>query len=1107
MKNLDNYERNLFRVFSKRTIRIMRLSAFLIMLTICQLWATETYSQMTRLTLNLENTKISDALLIIEDESEFYFLYSPKLIDVEKTVTLSADNETIADILGELFGDDVKFVAYDRQILLTPATNGGIIENIQLKRVTGKVTDINGESLPGVSVVVKGTTKGTATGADGTFQLEIPSGSEILVVSFIGMTSREIVIGNQTSFNIVLEEGDLELDEVVVIGYGVQKKRDLTGAVSAISSDEISSLPVAGVQQALQGQASGVMITQNHGAPGAGIQVRIRGVGTIGDSDPLYVIDGVPTKDGLSNLNTTDIESISILKDAAAAAIYGTRSSNGVILITTKRGKAGVTDVEFNTQYGIQKISNKLDLLNADQYTDICDEALTNAGLPTVWNNPSVGNGTDWQDAIFQNATYQKYDLTVSKGDENTQFLLGAGYLGQEGTVKFSGLERYNIRFNIDSRISKKLHVGANLNLARTEEEMIDVEINGVVRSALFQPPTVDIYNADGSYAGPGANEGDAQNPLGMAERSDKTSQNNLAFGNIFAEYSILDNLKFRSSLGFNIYSTVIRDFDPTFSEGNANRTINSLTQTSNNYSDIIWENTVNYKPLISESVTLDLLAGNTVESSANEVMSGYREGFVGNMDFLQYLDGGSSNDKARGNLYEWSLASFYGRASLDVKGRYLMTANVRVDGSSRFGKSNRWGTFPSVSLGWRVSEEPFFNIPFIDELKPRVSWGSLGNQDIGLYAFSSNLAQVFYTMGTSQVPLVGYAPASDFNPDVKWETTTQTNLGLDLSAFGNRLTVTIDRYSKITSDMLLTLPQPSTSGFGSTGYENMGKISNKGWEFLVGWKDYAGDFSYGVTGNISTLRNEVISLGDNGEPITSTVFFDLATRTEVGHSIREFYGYVADGIFQTEAEVEAHATQPGAVPGDIRFKDITKDGEITSDDRTFIGSPYPDFFYGINLNLGYRNFDFSALFQGQYGNEIYNAAAYWLTNSGYNYNKSTQILNRWTGAGTSNSEPRVTTIDNNQNARASTRYVEDGSYFRLKDLQIGYKISDELLKKVNISRLRIYVAAHNLLTITDYTGYDPEVGASRAAEKTVGFDEVTYPQSKSFLVGLNVTF
>ncbi|HAX93107.1 MAG TPA: SusC/RagA family TonB-linked outer membrane protein, partial [Bacteroidales bacterium] len=394
MKKLDHYEKSSFIVFSKRTIRIMRLTLFLSLFTVCQLWATETYSQITRITVNLENQRIADVLLAVESQSEFYFLYSPKLIDVERTVTVSVEKQPISEILKEIFGDDVKYAVYDRQIILTPANDAGLLDQIQIRRVTGKVLDTEGEPLPGVSVVVKGTNKGTATDADGLFQIDVPAGGEVLIFSFIGMKSREVEIGNQSVLNVTMEEGDLELDEVVVIGYGVQKKRDLTGAVSAIASDEISSLPVTGVQQALQGQASGVMITQNHGAPGAGIQVRIRGVGTIGDSDPLYVIDGVPTKEGINNLNTSDIESISILKDAAASAIYGTRSSNGVILITTKRGKAGVTDVVFNSQYGIQKISNKLDLLNAEQYADICDEALVNAGLPKVWNNSVAGAGT-----------------------------------------------------------------------------------------------------------------------------------------------------------------------------------------------------------------------------------------------------------------------------------------------------------------------------------------------------------------------------------------------------------------------------------------------------------------------------------------------------------------------------------------------------------------------------------------------------------------------------------------------------------------------------------------------------------------------------------------
>jgi TonB-dependent starch-binding outer membrane protein SusC len=906
-----------------------------------------------------------------------------------------------------------------------------------------------------------------------------------------------------------MDEETYGIDEVVAIGYGTQRKRNITGAVSTVTAGEVNKIPVAGIDQALQGQVAGVMITQNYGAPGAGMQVRIRGIGTIGDSDPLYVIDGVPTKESINSLNTNDIESISILKDASAAAIYGARAANGVVLITTKKGTLGVTRVNFDAQYGVQQISNKLDLLDASEYAKISDEALVNDGKPAVWNNSGLGAGTDWQDVIFRNAAFHKYDLSVSSGNNKTRYLLGVGYFQQDGIVKFSDLTRYNIRYNLDSKISDKFTVGANINLSSISQNLIDTEINGVVRAAIFQPPTIPVYKADGSYAGPGANEGDAQNPLGMADRSDKSSKNNQLFGNLFAEYSLLPSLKFKTTLGLNVYSRQTKDFEPTFSEGNANRFINSMMQEDLDYFDVLWENTLSYAKEFSGGHQLEALAGNTLQDVKIENLYGYREGFANNEPYLQYLDGGSSNDRSRGNLREWSLASFYGRLNYSFADKYLVSSNIRYDGSSRFGRNNRWGLFPSASAGWRISKESFFKMDFIDDLKLRASWGQLGNQDIGLYAFSSTLSSTFYTLGSGQALNVGYAPDADFNPDVKWETTTQQNYGFDLSALNYRLYVSADYYVKNTTDMLLVLPQPMTSGFGTTGFENLGEVQNKGFEFLATWKNNVGDFRYSLSANLATLKNEVISLGERGEPITSGLFFDMSTRTEEGRSIREFFGYVTDGIFQNQQEITAHVAQPNARPGDVRFKDLNNDKTIDSKDRTFIGNPYPDFFYGMSASLGYKNFDLSLLFQGQQGNDIYNGTKFWLTNSGYNFNKGKQILARWTGAGTSNDEPRLTTNDPNQNARGSDRYIEDGSYLRLKNLQLGYTLPENTLKSVGISNGRLFFSGYNLLTFTGYSGYDPEVGASRGGlgDRTIGFDEVTYPQSKSYIIGLTLTF
>jgi len=1088
----------------------MKLTLIFGLLVISQAFALKTYSQKTTLNLTMEDASIKEILKEIENKSEFYFLYNDNLINVSRKTTINVSNMKIQDILSELFsGQNINYLVKDKQIVLSPLPLEGTIESGQTQqgKITGKVTDSKGLPLPGVSVVIKGATQGTITDAEGNYALDkMPAGAS-LVFSFVGMKSQEIVPGGKSVINISMEEENIGINEVVAIGYGTQKKRDITGAVSTVNSDDLSKIPVAGLDKALQGQVAGVMVTQSYGSPGAGIQVRIRGIGTISDSDPLYVIDGVPTKESINSFNTNDIESISILKDASAAAIYGARAANGVVLITTKKGKSGVTQVNVDTQYGVQNLSNKLDLLNAREYAEICNEALTNDGKPSVWNTSGLDKGTDWQDVIFRNAVFQKYDLSVNSGSEKTKYLFGVGYYGQDGIVEFSDFKRYNIRFNLDSKISDKFSIGTNLNLSRIAENLIDTEINGVVRAAIFQPPTISVYKADGSYAGPGANEGDAQNPLGMADRSDKTSKRNQVFGNLFAEYSFTPDLKFKSSLGLNVYSSQVKNFDPIFSEGNANRTINSLTQEDIDYFDLIWENTINYSLVLGEKHKISALAGNTLQRVETDNIYGYREGFTNNEDYLQYLDAGSKNDKARGNLKEWSLASFFGRLNYSYADKYLLSGNIRYDGSSRFGKSNRWGVFPSASAGWRISNEPFFKVPFIDDLKLRASWGQLGNQDIGLYAFSSTLSQTFYTLGSGQVLHVGYAPASDYNPDVKWETTTQQDFGFDLSAFKYRLFVSVDYYNKKTTDMLLILPQPMTSGFGSTGYENLGEVENKGFELQISWKDNLGDFSYSINGNIATLKNKVLSLGEIGEPITSGLFFDMSTRTEVGHSIREFYGYVTDGIFQNQAEIDAHATQAGAKPGDIRFKNLNNDEVIDSNDRTFIGNPYPDFFYGLNAGVAYKDFDFSFLFQGQYGNDIYNGTKFWLTNSGYNYNKGEDILKRWTGEGTSNSEPRLTTLDPNQNSRGSDRYIEDGSYIRLKNIQIGYSLPEFVLNKLGMAKARIYFSGNNLLTFTRYTGYDPEVGAVRSGDRTVGFDEVTYPQNKSYLFGLSLTF
>lgn len=1099
------------RRFLIKIIVMSNISMFMVLFCFFTATAGGSYAQKVKLNLHMNEASLYQVVSEIKNQTAFEFAYDANLETTKiGLVSVKAKDESIDQVLTGIFnGTGLRYRIIDRIILLSKDEITTSLEAVMAYPVTGVVRDKNGP-LPGVTVRIKGTTTGTITNTDGLFKIDAEKPEAVLVFSYIGFITKEVVLNGQQHIEVLMDEDVMNLDEVVVMGYGTQRRRDITGAVSTVNSSDIKKIPVAGIDQALQGQSAGVQVTQDYGTPGSSMQIRIRGIGTIGDSDPLYVIDGVPTKEMINSLNTNDIESITVLKDASAAAIYGARAANGVVLINTKKGIPGQTQVQLNAQYGIQQISNKLDLLTADDYAMISDEALVNAGLEPFWaeSGAVLGKGTDWQDQIFRNAAFNKYDLSVSAGNAGTSYMLGIGYFGQNGIVKFSDFKRYNLRFNIDSKVNDKLTVGSNMNLSKIDENLIDTEINGVVRAAIFQPPTIPVYDETGNYAGPGENEGDAQNPLGMADRSDKSSGNNQLFGNVFAQYQIIPSLTFKTNVGLNVYSLQTRDFEPTFTEGNANRVINSFSHQDVDYFDVNWENTLDYTKTSGDH-KLGVLVGNTMQNSRTEFISGYRENFSNNDEYLQQLDAGSSNDKTRGNLTEWSLLSYFSRVNYEFADKYLVSVNARLDGSSRFGKSNRWGLFPSASVGWRLSNEKFFKVKAIDDLKLRASWGQLGNQDIGLYAFASSMQQVYYTFGIPQVLNVGYYPAADFNPDVKWETTTQTNLGLDLSAFQYRFYFSADYYVKNTTDMLLILPQAATSGFSSTGYENLGEVQNKGLEFVAQWRDNIGKLNYNLGANLSTFKNKVIQLGEYSDAITSGLFFDMSTRTEVGHSIREFYGYVTEGIFQNEAQIEAHADQPGAVPGDIIFKDINKDGVINSDDRTFIGNPYPDLFFGFNAGISWRNFDINLFFQGQTGNEIYNATKFWLTNSGYNYNKGTEILERWTGEGTSNTEPRVSVVDANQNARGSDRYIEDGSYLRLKNLQIGYTLPSEIAHKAGMKNARVYFSGGNLLTFTKYTGYDPEVGVSRAAlgDRTIGFDEVTYPQNKSFIFGLNLTF
>lgn len=987
----------------------------------------------------------------------------------------------------------------------------GMAQHGSMIEVKGKVIDSTGESLIGASVVVQDDNAiGTVTNMDGYFTLTVKKGSNLLV-SYIGYDSQVIQAATNKELVVTLKENAVTLDQVVVVSYGTAKKQEIIGSVSSVNVKDLNSTPTTRMEQALQGKIAGVMVTQANGEPGAGMNISVRGVGTIGDSDPLYVIDGIPTKTGLNFINPNDIESISVLKDASAAAMYGSRAANGVVLVKTKTGKEGRFTMDFDAYWGIQTNLKKFDMLDASEWASIRNEAFLNdnPGGTKPWGNTNLGKGTDWQDVILRNGSIQNYNLSLTGGSDKFQYALSLNHFDQEGIIRYSDYDRNSIRANFTANPVKWLQIGNNTSFSRVKQNGVDVEVDGVLKSAILSVPTMKVYNEDGGFAGPNTLlEGNARNPLAMAASS---NINNLTYrftDNAFVQFNIVKGLTFKTSLGLDLLVENNRDFDPTYKEGDVDNTVSSLNQATNMQLDWIWENVLNYKFNIKKN-NFTVLAGFSMEENVKDWEDITKSNFIGNYDFLQYLSNGSVVDASdvTGLREEWSMVSYFGRLDYNYDNRYLLSASVRADGSSRFADGNRYSVFPSFALGWRLSSEKFAQSwKWLDDMKIKASWGQLGNQDIGLYAFRGVMAPYYYNMNGSSV--TGYAPAQAYNPNISWETTTQTDLGLEFSILRGALSLEADYYIKTTKDMLVQLPVSSTSGFATGAYENSGKVRNSGFELTVSHAKRSGEFKYDISANFTTIKNEVLNLGGQEQPIDDNIFFDYTVRTQKGKPMRQMYGYVMEGIYQNEAEVKQHlynTENPSFQAGDVRYKDLNNNGKFDVGDRTEIGNTLPKFLYGLNLSASYKGIDFSAQFQGVGGNDIYNVAKFWSENTGETHNYGKAVLNSWRGEGTSNTIPRLT-LGSTQNNVASTRYVESGDYFRLKNLQIGYTFPKKWMKKINIRSLRIYANAQNLFTITGYSGFNPEVGTSRVANRSsYGLDEITYPQARTFTFGINL--
>lgn len=987
------------------------------------------------------------------------------------------------------------------------------------QEITGTVVDAqSGETLPGVNIRVQGSdTRGTVSDIEGNFNITLEAGENVLLFSYVGYTTQEVNVEGQEELFVELEPSVGELEELVVIGYGAVRKRDVTGAVSQVPAEEIGDFTTFNAEQSLQGKVSGVQITSTSGAPGADAAVRIRGVGTFNDSSPIYVIDGV-ILDDISFLNPSDIESIEVLKDASATAIYGSRGANGVILIQTKTGaglEAGSTLVTVSVESGIQQLEQQIDLLNGREFAIISNEI-----RPGSYNNVDAVPNTNWQDQIFDIAPMQNHQISVSGATENSDYYVSVGYFQQSGIIDKSKYERLNLKINNNYNISDNVTLGNNITISPYRQRVAP----NVTFAAYRAQPLLEPYYDDGSF-GVVYNVG---NPLADLEYSNNYNRGARIVGNVFGEFTIADDFLLRSSFGTDAALNRSENFTPAFTVYNPDGT---ESQQNNEYSDLfkgetlnynlLWENTLNYNKEFDKH-NINAVAGLTMQQIKSEILELSGQNVIRNGDDFWYIqpsyiiDGANNintlssiSNRVDANQY-FNMMSYLGRVVYSYDDKYTATLTLRRDGSSKFSEENRWGTFPSAAVGWNMERESFLqDVAWLDNLKLRGSWGMIGNEKITYYdRFARVDAGLLAVFGNPDAIFNAATFGKSGNPDLKWETTTQTDVGVEVGVLNRRLTGEFDFYNRVTDDILIELATPGHlgNGQGQRVRYNAASVLNRGFEFRLNWEDYVGDdFSYGITVLGNTIHNEVQDIGGNSEVDDELIGGALAngqrvTRSIVGRPIGSFYGYKTDGIFQNQSELDSYPSMSLAGVGDLRFVDTNEDGQINGDDRTYIGSPIPDFVYGFELDLGYKNWDMSVAFQGQYGNELFNGKNVVRPDP---YNFEQHVWNRWTGEGTSNSEPRPSF--GGYNFLPSDRFIQDGSYLRLRSINLGYSLPSTLMNKINMTRARIYVKANNLFTWTDYTGYTPEIGSGDVLSN--GIDTGIYPIPRTISIGINTTF
>ena len=1046
---------------------------------------------------------IKQAFRLINKQTDYKFIYRHDLIKIAPDIDLKKGVIKAGELLDKClspisftynFTDGGTIVVKKKptdSFNIDPNVPGD--QNMQYQ-VSGIVTDKEGTPLPGANILEKGTTNGTQVDFDGNFTIAVADENAVLMVSYIGFATKEVNVNGQTSISVSLEESASGLEEVVVVGYGTVKKSDLTGSVAQISSENVNAFPSANVMQSLQGRAAGIQVYQSTGAPGAGVSVRIRGSNSVqGNNEPLYVIDGFPYSGSPTNLNNSDIESIEVLKDASAAAIYGSRGANGVVMITTKQGKSGLTKVDFESNYTVQKLRSKLDLLSGKEYALFANLQAENDNLDPYFSQDEIdsfGEGFDWQDFVFREAPIKSNSVNISGGNEKTKYSLGGSLFGQEGIIKGSNYNRYSFRINLKHDIGKRVSVNWSNSLSYLKTERKDSDGgsrgNSLIGAAISAASISTPYNEDGSYRVL-ANEypfvaPDIINPINFINEQSTETKANIVLSNIAFIYNPIPDLTIKVSGGIENRD----DRTDTYTSRNFYNSNGRASVSTAQSRSLLSENTINYTKTFNDKHQFSVLAGYTYQNFTNTYLAASGNGFLSDVFETHQLESAATPGIPSSGYSESVLTSYLGRFNYSLNDKYLFTASMRSDGSSRYSTGNKWGNFPSAAIAWKAIKENFVNdLNVFSDLKFRASWGLTGSQAISPYT-TLNLLSSGVTVFDDQLYNT-FAPGTRLPGDLKWETTEQFDVGVDLGFFGSRLLFTADYYTKNTTDLLNTVNLPSSTGFIST-IRNVGEVQNKGLEIGVTGKLFTGEFQWDVAANISSNRNKVVKLY-NGQDILSSFISVLVVQDNIsilreGRPIGQFWGFVEDGYDEN---------------GQIKIRDLDGNGSISSEDKTYIGDPNPDFIYGLNSHMSYRNFDLTLFIQGSQGNDIFNVSAIPVTmDYGQGLNTLREVFdNNWSP---NNVDSKYPLISRSTSAYASDRWVEDGSYARLKNIELAYSIP---IDKALINKAQIYISGQNLITLTNYSWWDPEVN-SRGGNSP-GIDYLSYPIAKSFTLGLRI--